>query len=461
MKNLVRTIAVCAAACLATADGSTLIVPDDYGTIQAAVDAAIANDTIQVNPGTYHEKVIVGKSVKIVGSDPATTIVTADGIGTNFLLTADGTTIAGLTIENGVCGLYISFADNCLFSNLIVSGITSFGTFSKTSKSNTFAECVFISNTWYGLCLGDTASSYNTVTNCDFHDNNIALQAYLNCSALRVANSTFYNNTGTAIQVGWLNPWLIDNCLIYSNVWGINIDTASGGTIKNCDFLRNTGAAIDFGGDGEYDDVIVSNNFIGNVWGVRFSVKGQRATVAGNTIALNDVGVAIDLHASTSYANWSNKVYGNDFIGNVTNAYVFEDRGSNFFDRGYTDGGNYWDDYTGVDVFSGVAQDVPGSDGIGDTPIELSPTCRDKYPRMARSRSLPGLRSATCFMSPSSGGIRTLLADWSLPERSINSRSDAGSGVFCSSDGFMVHGVFAPEMPFTDLHLSMLGLLLE
>src|SRR5688500_20004135 len=45
------------------AHASTLIVPDNYGTIQAAINAASAGDTIVVRPGTYNENLTLNKSV--------------------------------------------------------------------------------------------------------------------------------------------------------------------------------------------------------------------------------------------------------------------------------------------------------------------------------------------------------------------------------------------------------------
>ncbi|MCK4444183.1 MAG: hypothetical protein KAW09_06550, partial [Thermoplasmata archaeon] len=54
---------------------------------------------------------------------------------------------------------------------------------------------------------------------------------------------------------------------------------------------------------------------------------------------------------------------------------------TNQWDNGYPLGGNYWSDYTGVDIFSGPNQDQPGGDGIGDTPYSIQGgNDRDRYP---------------------------------------------------------------------------------
>jgi hypothetical protein len=54
----------------------------------------------------------------------------------------------------------------------------------------------------------------------------------------------------------------------------------------------------------------------------------------------------------------------------------------NVWDDGYPSGGNYWSDYTGADVKSGPNQDLPGSDGIGDTPYIIDANNTDRYPLM-------------------------------------------------------------------------------
>ena len=55
----------------------------------------------------------------------------------------------------------------------------------------------------------------------------------------------------------------------------------------------------------------------------------------------------------------------------------------NVWDDGYPSGGNYWSDYGGVDAFRGPNQDLPGSDGIGDTQYVIDVDNRDRFPLMS------------------------------------------------------------------------------
>ncbi|HTS28720.1 MAG TPA: NosD domain-containing protein [Bryobacteraceae bacterium] len=74
-----------------------------YKTIQAAVTAAAPGDTVNVSAGTYKESVTIGKSLSLIGSDPAKTIIEASGLGT---------------------GIYIDGIDNKALANVVVSGFT-------------------------------------------------------------------------------------------------------------------------------------------------------------------------------------------------------------------------------------------------------------------------------------------------------------------------------------------------
>jgi peptide/nickel transport system substrate-binding protein len=53
-----------------------------------------------------------------------------------------------------------------------------------------------------------------------------------------------------------------------------------------------------------------------------------------------------------------------------------------FWDAGYPICGNYWIDYNGTDLYSGVYQNETGSDGIGDTDYIINAENVDNYPLM-------------------------------------------------------------------------------
>ncbi|MCJ7697868.1 MAG: PKD domain-containing protein [Thermoplasmata archaeon] len=68
---------------------------------------------------------------------------------------------------------------------------------------------------------------------------------------------------------------------------------------------------------------------------------------------------------------FNNVIYNNNFLNNTHNAY---DLGSNSWDAGYLHGGNYWDDYAGVDR---------DRDGFGDTSYRIGGAgSLDKHPLM-------------------------------------------------------------------------------
>jgi len=78
----------------------------DFTTIQAAIDAASDGDTINVNPGTYDEAIVLNKSLNLIGDSAATTTLTYTDTGNTssylfFLGTNAGSQLNGsVLIEN-------------------------------------------------------------------------------------------------------------------------------------------------------------------------------------------------------------------------------------------------------------------------------------------------------------------------------------------------------------------------
>jgi nitrous oxidase accessory protein NosD len=80
---------------------STIVVPDDYPTIQEAINHANAGDTVFVRSGTYFENVVVNKRVSLIGEDLSTTIIDGMNKDLTVWVQSSNVSVSGFTIAHG------------------------------------------------------------------------------------------------------------------------------------------------------------------------------------------------------------------------------------------------------------------------------------------------------------------------------------------------------------------------
>ena len=116
---------------------------------------------------------------------------------------------------------------------------------------------------------------------------------------------------------------------------------------------------------------LIGNNITENIDGIRID-NSTSNTIIGNNITANRHG---------THPFQGNTFYHNNFI-NSTDRHVYFDSPNqiDIWDNGYPSGGNYWDNYTGVDEKKGSSQNEAGSDGLGDTPHIIELDNKDSYP---------------------------------------------------------------------------------
>jgi parallel beta-helix repeat protein len=131
-----------------------------YGTIQEAVDAASAGDTIVIGSGTYNEQVTVDKPLTIVGEDRAGTIVVSDGYLYAFLVTSESVSISDMTVSStasqsdaiyfdGAIGIYLYGAVGCTIDSVDVTGF-GYGILAEFCTGITVSDSTLSSN-GYGI----------------------------------------------------------------------------------------------------------------------------------------------------------------------------------------------------------------------------------------------------------------------------------------------------------------------
>jgi parallel beta-helix repeat protein len=117
------------------------------------------------------------------------------------------------------------------------------------------------------------------------------------------------------------------------------------------------------------NNTISENNMTNNGFGI-FLEDSVNNTILRNNIAKNYDGICLSYHF---WNTTGNIIYHNNFINNTQQVDITAwPSYPDFWDNGVE--GNYWSNYTAVDV---------NGDGIGDTPYDIDENNTDRYPLMA------------------------------------------------------------------------------
>ncbi|UCE38325.1 MAG: right-handed parallel beta-helix repeat-containing protein [Thermoplasmata archaeon] len=191
-----------------------------------------------------------------------------------------------------------------------------------------------------------------------------------NCSNVKIEQQNC-NYSSCGIELGFsTNNTIIQNN-VSNNDYGICLGWSKGNNISNnTAFFNNNGIFIDEeSNENNFKENIVSNNYYGISLDDSFD-----NTISVNNVTNNFFGIGMSIPSN-------NLIYHNNFINNTVQAYDYTNN-ANQWDNGYPLGGNYWSNYVGVDKFKGPNQDIPGSDGIGDTNYSIDSDSVDNYPLM-------------------------------------------------------------------------------
>jgi parallel beta-helix repeat protein len=280
-RNAAVVSCVCVVLCglAQVAAGATLCVTKHpspgcpYSTIGAAVAAASPGDVINVDEGTYHEDVVIGKAISLVGENRNNTIIDATGL-------ANGINVDGL--------------DNGGLVGVSVSGF-------KVQNAN--FEGILVTN-----------ASDVTITDNHVLKNNINLNATEGvCTDVPNFETNEGFDCGEGVHLSGVDHSIVANNLVEKNSGGILLSDDTGATHDNL-IIGNTvqNNAFDCG------ITLASHTLFTLIPGPPTAAGVFHNTITGNTSARNGLkvpgaGAGVGLFAPAPF----NKTYGNVVVNNT------------------------------------------------------------------------------------------------------------------------------------------------
>jgi parallel beta-helix repeat protein len=287
------------------AQSKTIVVPDDYPTIQSAIDHTNTGDTVFVKNGVYYLSnsdyaIIINKPLTLTGENARYTII-------------DG---------------QAEKADNNQWGNQLVFQILAPNVEIKDLTLQRFDKTV--------IAIGTAGNG------CKIVDNNF-LKNYAEAISTQGNNNIISGNylSGNAggIDVGSGENLVYDNTVINGG-WGIIVQNVGNVKVYNNKVLgNNLGFSIRMGNSFDVSQNEIKNNIVG----LFFDIDCHNSRIYYNDFEKNSVAIQVDPYISGN-DTFGNLVYNNNFIDNnqqvPANSSV-----TTLWDNGKV--GNYWSDFNG------------------------------------------------------------------------------------------------------------------
>jgi len=340
----------------------------NYTYIQVAIDDANPGDTVFVYAGVYYESLLIDKSINLIGEDKKDTIIDANGLD-GVEISADWVTLSCFTIQNGLNknGIVLSeySSNNTIIDNIITNSNHGID-LDSSNNNNLISDNAITNNNYYGIHLSHSSNNIimdNTIT----ENSNDGISLGFSDNNNIISGNTIISNRGGIDFYNSDNNIITDNTITKSEYYGTVLsefssnNLISNNTITNNDY---TGIRIR---RMSYNNTVVDNTISENSYNGMAIYDSQENAISGNTITLNkNNGIYLEFASN-------NKIYHNNFMDNKIHANTKHGQDT-VWDNGHPSGGNYWDDYTGIDA---------NGDSIGDTPYYIpGGEYRDRYPLM-------------------------------------------------------------------------------
>ena len=382
------------------AEPKTITVPDDYPTIQEAINAADQKDTIFVKKGTYQEEAInINKSISLIGEDIEETTLSLNPplIKVTYILNWIWIPAPAITInadEAKLQGFTINLPND---DYGVGNGISAVGNGISLTQNIVGNRSVYMSgsklNITRNLISGtlQVMGSELIIVNNTIKDN-LKIQGSSNLISANKIGSGGYYFSGIYLNGSF-------NCIVGNSFSSMEIDDCDSNIILGNSFTRLNLREF---GKGGCSNNIISKNRVTGTRGINDGVwlwQGENNIISANSICNCEYGLTL---GTTSFTAIANSIYLNNFVNNSKDIVSLSgsDHTVNHFDNGVN--GNYYDDYGGNDS---------NWDGVGDTPYTVQETRWEE--ELQREVTIVFFQDNYPLMSPSeTESVNIELPDW-------------------------------------------------
>ena len=377
----------------AQAEPRTVVVPDDYASVQEAVDTASDGDVVLVKRGTYNGSVAINKRISLIGEDKTDTIILGDWSlnGTVVLVEHDDVVVEKLSLKAAYDagphgrGVHLLQVKGCNVSDcnfVSYTGVWLYEASYNTVENNEIDGTKATMPPVTGIKLQYSDDNrivgnnvieykYGVGISLESSDRNILAENQLlnNYNGIWIKNSnnnSITDNTITVTMDVFLS--LADNVMLGS--YGIALQQSSNNSIAG-NSLVDCPKGVRIISTSRYNTIennrISSSHYIG----VELTEDSNHNQITANNLLDNSIGAEL-VNSS------SNLFHHNCFIDNGVQISSRSEDEPNFFDNGAE--GNYWSNYNGTDI---------DGDGTGDTPYIIDENNQDNHPLMNKIPEFP------------------------------------------------------------------------
>ena len=329
---------------LTFSDQSVIRVPNEFPTIQEALNHAQQDYTILVGPGTYVERVVVDKSVRVLGSGDAS-IVQAVGAVNVVEISADNTVFAGFLIEGlnqSSSGVYVHSNGNVV-ENLTVRNNRSSGIYLLRASRNLLRNNNVLNNLMYGIHIYDSGrnrlqnnSMWNNKYNFrvwglytehflhEVDDTNLVNGKQI-CYWVNQTARTVPPDCGCVVLVNSTDIFVKDLSLA-NNPSSLVMVATRDCLIWNNSFSRCERAIYLISSNSNY---LLNNTLEGNYWSGISLVSSSHNVIAGNMISQNRYGIVLSYSPLLFVYSQKNLIGGNTILHNRVSGLYFDGSSEN------------------------------------------------------------------------------------------------------------------------------------